>query len=141
MVKYVYEGRGGNCLIKRKSTFFLVIYLFSLIIISGCNKPPEQDIGEAVSKTEDYFKKSKGIDCVGAFDDDTVKFRLLLEEQQPTVEKTTKIYKDVLKTIEKYSNNEKTWDYYNVKLDIGYKNTIIFEGTKVAGEKLVVESK
>ncbi|WHY84670.1 hypothetical protein QNH39_18710 [Neobacillus novalis] len=127
-------------MIKRKSTFFLVIYLISLIIISGCNKPPEQDIGEAVSKTEDYFKKSKGIDCVGAFDDDTVKFRLLLEEQ-PTVEEATKIYNDVLKTIEKYSNNEKTWDYYNVKLDIGYKNNIIFKGTKDVGEKLIVKSK
>ncbi|MDR7002912.1 hypothetical protein [Neobacillus niacini] len=127
-------------MIKRKYTFFLVIYLISLIFVSGCNKPPEQDIGEAVSKTEDYFKKSKGIDCVGAFVDDTVKFRLLLEEQ-PTVDEATKLFNDVLKTIEKYSNNEKTWDYYNAKLDIGYKNTIIFEGTKEGGEKLKVKSK
>lgn len=87
-------------MIKRKYIFFLVIYLISLIFVSGCNKPPEQDIGEAVSKTEDYFKKSKGIDCVGAFVDDTVKFRLLLEEQ-PTVEEATKLFNDVLKTIPK----------------------------------------
>jgi hypothetical protein len=126
-------------LIKRKS-FFLVVYLISLIFVSGCNKPPEQDIGEAVSKTEDYFKKSKDIDCVGAFVDDTVKFRLLLEEQ-PTVEEATKLFNVILKTIEMYSNNEKTWDYYNANLDIGYKDTIILEGTKEAGEKLKVKSK
>jgi hypothetical protein len=128
-------------LIKRKSTFFLVIYLISLIIVSGCNKPPEKDIGEAVTKTEAYFKKSKGIDCVSAFDGrNTVKFRLLLENQ-PTVDEATKLFNDVLKTIEKYSNDEKTWDYYNAKLDMANKDTIIFEGIKEAGEKLQVKSK
>ncbi|WML45441.1 hypothetical protein [Neobacillus sp. PS3-40] len=128
-------------MIKGKSTFFLVIYLISLIIVGGCNKPPEKDIGEAVTKTEDYFKKSKSIDCVSAFDGrNTVKFRLLLENK-PTVYEATKLFNDVLKTIEKYSNNEKTWDYYNAKLDMANKDTVIFEGIKAAGKKLQVKSK
>jgi hypothetical protein len=130
--------RGGTYLNKRKFAFFF-IYLISLVIISGCNKPPEKDIGDVVSKSEEYFKKSKGIDCVGAFDGETVKFRLLLEEQ-PTVEEATKLFNEVLKDIEKNSNNANTWDYYNAKLDLAYKN-IIFEGTKEAGKKLMVKSK
>jgi hypothetical protein len=134
------SNQGGTFLKKRYSTFFLFIYLISLLIVSGCNKPPKQDIGKAVSKSEDYYKKSKGIDCVGAFVDETVKFRLLLEEQ-PTDDEATKLFNEVLKTIEKYSNNADTWDYYNAKLDLAYKDSIIFEGTKEAGKKLMVRSK
>ncbi|WP_130293792.1 hypothetical protein [Fictibacillus sp. BK138] len=124
---------------KRKFVFFF-IYLISLVIISGCNKPPEKDISDAVSKSEEYFKKSKGIDCVGAFDGETVKFRLLLEEQ-PTVEEATKLINEVLKDIEKNLKNTNTWDYYNAKLDLAYKDTIIFEGTKESGKKLMVKFK
>jgi hypothetical protein len=130
---------GGTYLKKRKFAFFF-IYLILLVIISGCNKPPEKDIGDAVSKSEEYFIKSKGIDCVGAFDGETVRFRLLLEEQ-PTVEEATKLFNEVLKDIEKNSNNANTWDYYNAKLDLAYKDTIIFEGIKESGKKLMVKPK
>jgi hypothetical protein len=123
---------------KRKFAFFF-IYLISLVIFSGCNKPTEKDIGDAVSKSEEYYKKS-GIDCVGAFDGEIVKFRLLLEEQ-PTGEEATKLFNELLKDIEKNSNYANTWDYYNAKLDLAYKDTIIFEGTKEAGKKLMVKSK
>jgi hypothetical protein len=127
-------------MLKRKPIIFLVAY-FIVLIVSGCSKPPAQDIGEAVSKTENYYKQSKGIDCVSAFDGDTVKFRLFLEEQ-PTDKEASKLLNDVLNTIGKYSNNTNTWDYYNAKFDIGYKtDTIIFVGTKKAGEKLLVKSK
>ncbi|WP_144555928.1 hypothetical protein [Bacillus sp. X1(2014)] len=125
---------------KKRFQVFLFIYLFSLLIISGCNKPPEQDIGDAVSKSEDYYKKSKGIDCVGAFDGENAKLRLLLGEQK-TEQEATKLFNEMLNTIKRYSNNADTWDYYNAKLDLAYKDTIIFEGTKEAGKKLIVNAK
>ncbi|WML44556.1 hypothetical protein [Neobacillus sp. PS3-40] len=125
---------------KRNLTFFLCFYLFSLFIIGGCSKPPEQDIGEAVSNSEDFYKKSKGIDCVGAFDGETEKLRLIFEEQ-PTDERSSKLIKGMLKTIEKYTNNTDTWDYYNAKLELANKSTVKFEGIKEAGKKLIVRSK
>ncbi len=62
-------------------------------------------------------------DCVGAFDGKTVKFRLLIEEE-PTIDEAKKLFSEVLKTIEIYTNNEETWNYYNASLEIAYKDTL-----------------
>lgn len=110
------------------------------MIIIGCNKHPEQEIEESVLKTEDYFNQSKGIDCVGAFKGDTVKFRLLLEVE-PTVEEARKLFSEVLSTIRELSNSEETWNYYNADFDIVYKDTIIFEGVKESGSELRIKTK
>jgi hypothetical protein len=64
-----------------------------------------------------------------------------LVNEQPTSDEAEKLFSEVLKTIEKYTNNEETWDYYNAKLDIAYKDTITFEGSKEAGDDLKVRSK
>jgi hypothetical protein len=47
----------------------------------------------------------------------------------------------MLKTIEKYTNNTDTWDYYNAKLELANKGTVKFEGIKEAGKKLIVRFK
>ncbi|MCM3574728.1 hypothetical protein M3172_16140 [Mesobacillus subterraneus] len=127
-------------MLRSASIIYFILSIITLVIIIGCNKHPEQEIEEAVLKTEDYFNQSKGIDCVGAFKGDTVKFRLLLEVE-PTVEEARKLFSEVLSTIRELSNSEETWNYYNADFDIVYKDTIIFEGVKESGSELRIKTK
>lgn len=127
-------------MLRSTSLIYFVLSIITLLIIIGCNKHPEQEIEESVLKTEDYFNQSKGIDCIGVFKEDTVKFRLLLEEE-PTFEEAQKLFSEVLNTIGELSNNKKTWNYYNADFDIVYKDTIIFEGVKESGSELRIIAK
>ncbi|ESU31302.1 hypothetical protein G3A_17440 [Bacillus sp. 17376] len=95
-------------MLRSKFTMNIVLFISTLVII-GCNKPPKQGIEEGVLKKEYYFNQSKGINCVGAFKDDTVKFRLLLEEE-PTVKEAYKLFNEVLNAISKHSNSKETWN-------------------------------
>ncbi|MFX3673510.1 MAG: hypothetical protein ACE3JQ_03545 [Paenisporosarcina sp.] len=67
---------------KKNYSLFSFTLLFFPFFLSGCNQPPQIDISEALMKTEENFREDAGIDCVSAFDGETVKFRLFLKNSQ-----------------------------------------------------------
>ncbi|TQR19429.1 hypothetical protein [Psychrobacillus vulpis] len=121
-----------------KKSILLIFILLFLSFLSGCNQSPKIDIAESLTKSEKQFKMSDGIECVSAFDGDSVKFRLLLEVK-PTKKEATILFEKILDTIVSNSNTPDTWDFYSAEFDLSYENSIIYEGNKEAGKSLIVK--
>ena len=124
----------------RKIVFVL---LLSFLLTVSCTKKPSIDIGDAVGKTEDSFRKLDGIaTTASSFDGKKdVKFRLMIEENLTETE-ATKLFRRIMDTIAEFSNRSDVWDYYNGYFDIkNYDHGVIYEGTKLIGEELKVQSK
>jgi hypothetical protein len=122
-----------------------MIFLFTILFLVACsnneevhNQTPKVDIGEALTLSEKKFQDA-GIECVSAFNGETIKFRLLLDEQ-PTEKEATKLFVEMLDTIASYTSQpEDMWDFYKAKFDLSYKDIIIFEGNKEEGKDLIVK--
>ncbi|WP_225986043.1 IolE/MocC family protein [Psychrobacillus glaciei] len=123
----------------KNSSKFVFVILFLSFFLSGCNQHPKINIGEALTKSEEEFKK-EGIECVSAFDGEKIiKFRLLLKEP-PTNEEATNQFKKILDIIATHSNNNDIWDIYNADFDLSYEDNVIYEGKKDAGNDLKVKA-
>ena len=125
----------------RKIVF--VLLLISFLLTVSCTKKPSIDIGDAVGKTEDSFRKLDGIATTASSFDckKDVKFRLMIEENLTETE-ATKLFRRIMDTIAEFSNRSDVWDYYNGYFDIkNYDHGVIYEGTKLIGEELKVQSK
>ena len=124
------------------------IILFVLIFISlfsttSCSQKPSIDIGDALGKSEEYFRQFDGIaTTASSYDGEKdVKFRLMVEGN-PTEAEATILFNRILDVIAKYSNRSDVWDYNNGYFDIkNYDQGVIYEGTKQIGEDLKVQSK
>ncbi|MCZ8532593.1 hypothetical protein [Psychrobacillus psychrodurans] len=122
-----------------------MIFMFIILFLVACsnnegeiNQTPKMDIAEALALSEKKFKE-EGIESVSAFNGETIKFRLLLDEQ-PTEKEATKLFVEMLDTVASYtSQSEDMWDFYKVKFDLSYKDVLIFEGRKEKGEDLIVK--
>jgi hypothetical protein len=123
-----------------KNSFrFIYTLLFLLFFLSGCNQPPKMDIAEALTLSEEKFKELEGIECVSAFDGETVKFRLILDEE-PTEKEATKLFEEMLETVASYTSHpDDMWDFYKAKFDLAFGNGIIYEGNKETGKDLIVK--
>ncbi|WP_409342556.1 hypothetical protein [Paenibacillus sp. MBLB4367] len=125
----------------RKIVF--VLLLISFLLTVSCTKKTSIDIGDAVVKTEDSFRKLDGIaTTASSFNGEKdVKFRLMVEGNLTEAE-ATKLFRRILDTIAEFSNRPNVWDYYNGYFDIkNYDHGILYEGTKLIGEDLKVQSK
>lgn len=125
----------------RKIVFILM--LISLLLTVSCTKKPSIDIGVAVGKTEDYFRKLNGIaTTASSFDGkEDIKFRLMIKGNLTETE-ATKLFRSIMDTIAEFSDRADVWDYYNGYFDIkNYDHGVIYEGTKLIDEDLKVQSK
>ncbi len=125
----------------RKIVF--VLLLISLVFTVSCTKETSIDIGDVVGKTEDTFRKLDGIaTTASSFDGKKdVKFRLMVEGNLTEVT-ATKLFRRIMDTIADFSNRPDVWDYYSGYFDIkNYDHGVIYEGTKLIGEDLKVQSK
>lgn len=119
--------------------------MFTILFLVACsnkdgetNQAPKMDIAEALALSEKKFKEW-GIESVSAFNGETIKFRLLLDEQ-PTEKEATKLFVEMLDTVASYTSHlEHMWDFYKAKFDLSYKDVLIFEGRKEKGEDLIVK--
>lgn len=122
-----------------------MIFMFTILFLVACsnidretNQTPNMEIAEALALSEKKFKEA-GIESVSAFNGETIKFRLLLDEQT-TEKEATKLFVEMLDTVASYTSQpEHMWDFYKVKLDLSYKEVLIFEGNKEKGKDLIVK--
>lgn len=121
-----------------------VIFMFTILFLVACsnndgetNQAPKMDIAEALALSEKKFKEA-GIESVSAFNGETIKFRLLLDEQ-PTRKEANKLFVEMLDTASYTSHPEHMWDFYKAKFDLSYKDVLIFEGNKEKGKDLIVK--
>ncbi|MFC3770989.1 hypothetical protein [Paenibacillus sp. GCM10012303] len=125
----------------RKMAF--VLLLISFLLTVSCTKITSIDIGEAVVKAEDSFRKLDGIDTTASSfnGEKDVKFRLMIKGNLTEAE-ANKLFRRILDTIAEFSNRPNVWDYYNGYFDVkNYDHGILYEGTKLIGEDLKVQSK
>jgi hypothetical protein len=120
-----------------------VLLLISFLLTVSCTKITSIDIGEAVVKAEDSFRKLDGIDTTASSfnGEKDVKFRLMIKGNLTEAE-ANKLFRRILDTIAEFSNRPNVWDYYNGYFDVkNYDHGILYEGTKLIGEDLKVQSK
>ncbi|MBD2866923.1 IolE/MocC family protein [Paenibacillus oceani] len=125
----------------RKMAF--VLLLISFLLTVSCTKITSIDIGEAVVKAEDSFRKLDGIDTTASSfnGEKDVKFRLMIKGNLTEAE-ANKLFRRILDTIAEFSNRPNVWDYYNGYFDVkNYDHGILYEGSKLIGEDLKVQSK
>ncbi|OKP84766.1 hypothetical protein [Paenibacillus sp. P32E] len=122
----------------------LIVLTFILIFITvACSQGTSIDIGDALGKSEENFRKLEVIDTTAAsFDGEKdVKFRLMVEGNPSEVEASI-LFNRILEVIAKYSNRSDVWDYYNGYFDIeNHDDGVIYEGEKLIDEELIVQSK
>ncbi|MCM3782175.1 hypothetical protein M3231_04270 [Neobacillus mesonae] len=120
-----------------------ILSVISLFIIISCSQDTSIDISDAVGKSEDYLRNLEEITTTASsFDGNKdIKFRLMVEGNVTEAEATT-LFQRILDATAKFSNRSDVWDYYNGFFDINsYDHGVIYEGTKMIGEDLVVLSK
>ncbi|SMF87255.1 hypothetical protein SAMN05661091_3673 [Paenibacillus uliginis N3/975] len=128
-------------MLNRISLFALSFILLFLTV--ACSQETSIDIGDTLGKSEEYFRKLEGIDTTAAAFDgkNDEKFRLMVDGH-PTEDEASILFNHILDVIAKYSNRSDVWDYYNGYFDIkNYDHGVIYEGTKLIGEDLKVQSK
>lgn len=120
-----------------------VLSFISIFLTVSCSRDTSIDISDAVGKSEDYFRNLDGIAATASsFDGNKdLKFRLMVKGNLTEAEATV-LFKSILDVIAKYSNHSDVWDYYNGYFDIkNYDHGVVYEGTKLIGEDLKVQSK
>ncbi|AZN42629.1 IolE/MocC family protein [Paenibacillus albus] len=125
----------------RKIVFILLLISFSLTV--SCTRKPSIDIGDAVGKTEDSFRKLDGIATTASSYDGKkdIKFRLMVKGNLTEAE-ATKLFRRIMDTIAEFSNRPDVWDFYNGYFDIkSYDYGVIYDGIKLIGEDVKVQPK
>ncbi|WP_440960518.1 hypothetical protein ACN6KS_22460 [Paenibacillus nitricinens] len=121
----------------------LILSSISLFLTVSCSQEASIDIGDAVDKSEKYFRQLDEIGTTASSYDGKkdLKFRLMVEGN-PTETEATNFFNRILDVIAKYSNHSDVWDFYNGYFDItNYDQGVIYEGTKLIGEELKVQTK
>jgi hypothetical protein len=135
--------------LKRRGKFLnritLLTFSFILLFLTvACSQKTNIDIGrDTLGKSEKYFNQLDGIETTAAAFDGKkeVKFRLMVDGN-PTIAEATILFNRILDVIATNSNHSDLWDYYNGFFDIkNHEHGVIYEGTKLIGEDLQVQSK
>ena len=86
-----------------------IVFMFTILFLVACsnnegktNQTPRQKIAEELALYEKKFKEA-GIESVSAFNGESIKFRLLLDDQ-PTEKEATKLFVEMLDTVGSYTS-------------------------------------
>lgn len=126
-----------------KRIILLILSSISLFLTVSCSQETSIDIDDAVVKSEKYFRQLDEIATTASSYDGKkdLKFRLMVKGN-PTETEATIFFNRILDVIANYSNHSDIWDFYNVYFDItNYDQGVIYEGTKLIGEDLKVQTK
>lgn len=102
-------------------------------------KPSE--VAKALGKSELQLRATSGIvTTASAFDGKkNIKFRLMVYGT-PSKKEATKLFDDILTTVQENSHNKDIWSYYNGQFDIkNYTTGVVYTATKKAGQPIVID--
>ncbi|WP_054940183.1 hypothetical protein [Paenibacillus ihuae] len=126
-----------------KRIILLILSSISLFSTVSCSQETSIDIDDAVTKSEKYFRQLDEIATTASSYDGKkdLKFRLMVEGN-PTETEATIFFNLILDVVTNYSNLSDVWNFYNGYFDItNYDQGVIYEGTKLIGEDLIVQTK
>ena len=115
----------------------LLYFVIVLILITGCNNTTNIDVGKALVEAEKEIELLEGVtETSSSFnnDDNTIKFRIMVEKSLTQQQAETKINEFLEKIA--LNSKEEVWNYYSASFDIKKDNgDILFEGTKQIGDE------